>query len=798
MTSAAAFGQALREYRYARRLTQAELAERAGLSERAVSDLERGLKTPQRTTVRLLSGALGLSPDLAESFELAARSPVARSDKPASSQITYALTARTLTTERRSNLPVRRLPLVGREHDLQVLRPLVLGSDGHLLTLTGTGGCGKTSLALELAHGQLDAFPAGVWFVDLAPLREPLLVPEAVAAALEIHDVGERSLVDTLVAVVAEQTALVLLDNCEHLIDASASLVFALLQACPNLRILATSREPLRVAGEVVWRVAPLKVPDIKHQPQLSDVSRSPSVQLFVACARANRPEFALAESNAGTVARICARVDGLPLALELAAARTRTLAVAQVLTRLDESFRLLVGGSRSAPSRQQTLQAALDWSYDLLTEPEQILFRRLAVFAGGFGLSAAEMVCAGGDLEEFDVLDYLTQLVDKSLIVVEERSGEAWYRLLEPVRQYALDRLTASRESEALFERHAETYLGLAEEAKPHLFRGDQDIWFDRLESHLDNVRAALNWAARTQDGLELGLRMAGVLWRFWDGRCHISEGRQWLDELLARDSQAETSPGRAHALFAAGWLAAIQESAPAAMALSAMSVKLWRQLGDSHGLMWGLWLEGLALQSRDPGTAVQCAEEALAIARSIGDEIVVPWLLFVIGQARRFQGDTETAVRVLEEALLLEKELGDLGAAGFILRALAELWMGQGNYFRATELLRERLALSRTLNNRWNIADTVEGLAWLAREQGSPDRATRLFGAAHAMREATGATLLGERLSLRDHRLDLLRAELGDTGANTAWREGYSLTFDQLVDYALAANPTPTQQPS
>ena len=386
----------------------------------------------------------------------------------------------------RHNLPAYVPPLIGRERELEELRPLILGGDGHLLTLTGTGGCGKTRLALALAQDLVGSFLDGVWVVELAGLAEPRLVPEAVAAALEVQAAPDRPLTEMLITALRSRSALLVLDNCEHLVEACAALAERLLRGCPALRILATSRESLQVAGEVTRQVPPLAVPDLERLPPLEDVARAPAVQLFVARARAARSDFVLTESNAMSVARVCARLDGLPLALELAAARTRALGIEQVAVHLENIFRLLVGGRRTTLNRQQTLRAAFDWSHALLTRDEQVTFRRLAVFAGGFELTVAERVCGGDGIAVADVLDLLTQLVDKSLIVFEERGGEAWYRLLEPVRQYALDRLQASGEAEATRQRHAEAYLSLAEAAEPALVGSDPLPWFDRLERNL------------------------------------------------------------------------------------------------------------------------------------------------------------------------------------------------------------------------------------------------------------------------------------------------------------------------
>ncbi|MDP8923451.1 MAG: LuxR C-terminal-related transcriptional regulator [Chloroflexota bacterium] len=693
----------------------------------------------------------------------------------------------------RHNLPAYVPPLIGRELELEALRPLLLGGYGHLLTLTGTGGCGKTRLALALAQEIVESFPDGVWVVELAGLAEPRLVTEAVAAVLGVQAAPDRPLAETLIAVLRTRSVLLVLDNCEHLVEASATLADRLLRGCPTMRILATSRESLQVAGEVTRWVPPLAVPDLERLLPLEDVARSPAVQLFVARARAARSDFVLSESNAATVARVCARLGGLPLALELAAARTRALPIEQLADHLEDIFRLLVGGHRTAPARQQTLRAAFDWSHALLAREEQVTFRRLAVFAGGFELDAAETVCAGDEIAPTEVLDRLTQLVDKSLVVAEERGGRAWYRMLEPLRQYALERLRASDEEEATRQRHAEVYLALVEAAEPRLLRSGQAAWFDRLERNLDNLRAALEWSRAAPERHELGLRLVGALWRFWDGRGHVGEGRRWLAEFLARSHPAGPTPGRAKALFAAGWLAAMQESTEAAGALPAESVAAWCALGDRHGLSWSLWLEGFVRRHRDSDTALRRGQESLALARATGDDVLTPWALFLMAEARRVQGDLDAATRLLEEGRSLSMERADSAGVSFVLRALAQIAARQGDHARATALLKERLVLARHLRDRWNIPDAIEGLAWIASASGRADRAARLYGAGEALREASGTVLLGERQMRRERRLAALRAALGEPRFAAAWGEGRALSQEEAIADALADEAPP-----
>ena len=450
---------------------------------------------------------------------------------------------------------------MGRERELGEAAAL-LGAH-RLVTLTGPGGTGKTRLALQAAAEVLEAHPDGVWLVELAALADPALVPQAVAAAVGVREEPGRPLPATLTDALRPKRLLLVLDNCEHLLDACARLADALLRACPHVRVLATSREALGLAGETAWRVPSLTVPDVadtQHAPDVADVARYAAVRLFADRAAAVQPEFVLTDENAAAVAQICARLDGIPLAIELAAARVRVLPPRQLLERLDDRFRILTGGSRTALERHQTLRAAVDWSYDLLTEPERALFARLAVFAGGWTLEAAEQVGAGEGIESPEVLDLLTRLADQSLVVAQEQpDGTARYRLLESLRQYGRDKLAARAEAPAVRDRHLAHFLALAERADPGLYGPDAPAWIERLEVEHDNLRAALDWAlgpAAGQGQAARGLRLAGALEYFWFLRVHRREGLARLQQALAHTDDAP-SAARAQALYSAGALA-------------------------------------------------------------------------------------------------------------------------------------------------------------------------------------------------------------------------------------------------
>ena len=430
------------------------------------------------------------------------------------------------------NLPLELSSFVGRKQEIAEVE--VMLSEHRLLTLTGPGGSGKTRLALAVASDVARDFGDGVWLVDLAPLSDPGLVPQALASVLGVREAPGRELTQTLSDHLLPRTMVLVLDNCEHLIGACASLAEILLRHCPNLRVLATSREALGVLGEAIFAVPPLSMPDPRHLPTVESLSHYEAARLFVDRAEAVKPSFALTESNAMAVAQVCYRLDGIPLAIELAAARARALSVGQISSRLDESFRLLTGGGRSALAHQRTLRTAMDWSHDLLSEEERIAFRRLSVFAGGWTLEAAETVCAGGGIDEGEVMDLLASLVDKSLVLVtEQRDGEARYRLLETVRQYALEKLEESGEAGEVRGRHAAWFLALAEEAGPLMMGREQVGWLERTWPEQHNFRAAVRCFLERKDA-DRAIGLTWAFWRYWWVTGLQGEARRWMEEVL------------------------------------------------------------------------------------------------------------------------------------------------------------------------------------------------------------------------------------------------------------------------
>jgi non-specific serine/threonine protein kinase len=764
---------------------------------------------------------------------------------------------------RPNNLPVELTSFIGREAETAAVQQRL--ATAPLLTLTGPGGSGKTRLARHVAARLLAEYPEGVWFVDLAPLADPSLVAQTVAAVLGVREEPGRPLTETLIEFLRPKALLLLLDNCEHLVEAGAPLAQALLLACPGLRILATSREALGVAGEQPFPVPPLSLPGLgvrcwglgvgegvrsvrtpnPQHPSPSTEHATPNpqrptpdtllqyeaVRLFAERATLSQPRFTLCAANGAAVAEICCRLDGIPLAIELAAARLKVLSVEQIAARLDDVFRLLTGGSRTALPRHQTLRATMDWSYDLLSPPERVLLRRLSVFAGGWTLEAAEAVGVGDGIEEWEVLDLLTSLVGKSLILYEERGGEGRYRLLETVRQYARERLLDSAETAAVWDRHLAWAAMLAERAGPELRGPRQGEWLERLEREHDNLRAALRWPGAPGQA-EAGLRLCGALWLFWDVRGYWTEGREHLARLLALPGAEARTAARAEALSGAGVLAWLQNDWGAARALHEESLTIFRELGDKQGVANSLRLLGeVARDQGDWGAARALLEDGLAIFRELGNKWGIAWSLRALGWVAFEQGDCGAARALLEQSLAIHRDLGDKWGIAWSLRALGWVAFEQGDCGAARAFSEEGLPLFRALGNKEGAAGTLMNLGGVAREQGDypvarslfeeclaifrelgqregivrglgglavvaaahgqPERAARLFGAAEGLREGIGAPL--PRADRAEHRsITAVRAALGEEAFAAAWAEGRAMGLPQAVEYAMEPEET------
>ena len=629
-----------------------------------------------------------------------------------------------------SNLPAPLTGFVGRGWERHEVAELLATT--RLLTLTGPGGCGKTRLALEVAGEVAAAYPDGVWLVELAALGDAALLTGTIAAALGVQE-QEQPVCATLRDFLRPREVLVLLDNCEHLVDACAALATDLLQGCPSLRILATSREALGITGETVWRVPGLAVPPMEAPLRPASLLRFEAVQLLRARARAGRPDFALTEGNAAAVMQICQRLDGLPLAIELAAARLATLPADVVAARLDDRFGLLTGGSRTALPRQQTLRATMAWSYELLTATEQRLLRRLSVFTGGCDLEAATALCAEDGATDRDVLDLLDSLIRKSLVGLEERDGAGRYRLLETVRQYGRERLEECGEADEAHDHHLNWYLALAEAAERELTGPDQATWLTRLTLEHDNLRAALGRARDRREG-EHGVRLAAALWRFWYVHGSSSEGRHWLEGLLSlHESGAGAgaiAPARAMALYGASVLAAEQGDYRRAEALSAESLALYERLDDTMGRTRALNVRAnVARYQGDHARAAALYEECLTMFRALGATPSVAVMLNNLGSMAIEQGAYRHAATLLAESLAIKRAAGDSRGIARALLNLGEVSRYQDDQDRARPLYEESMLLSRELGDEIGVALALNNLGDVARAQGAYERAMALY---------------------------------------------------------------------
>lgn len=669
----------------------------------------------------------------------------------------------------------------------------------RLVTLTGSGGSGKTRLAQELASHLAGEYPDGVHWVELAPIHDEGLVVEQVAEVLGVRSRRGEAGRDAIAARIADRRVLLVLDNCEHVVRSAAGLVAALLGRCGRLEVLATSREALSIPGETAWLVPPLSLPDLEEPPTPASLAGSEAVQLFVDRAADVVPSFQVTEANAGDIAAICRRLDGIPLALELAAARMRALGPAQLLARLDDRFRVLTSRTRSALPRHRTLRAAIDWSYELLTVEEQLLLPRLSVFAGTFDLDAAEGVCAADAIAEEEVLDLVSGLVEKSLVEVLEQGSTVRYRLLETIRQYAAERLEEGGGADAVLGRHAEYFSAVVADAEPHLTVPGLRAWIDRLDHDADNLRQALAWT-RAADP-DAHVLLAGRLCWYWFGTEHWSEGRRWLEGALALPEAKARTRERASVLFALGVLTSLQAQPDIARPVLEESLAIASERGDARQAAYARNYLGLSLASEGRAEAVPHLTGALAHFREVGDLYGARLALLCLGAAAAGEGALDRAAGLTEDGVAAARAFGQERELAVSLRQLAMVELRRGDAGKAARLAGEALGALARDPQHYFVTLALEALAGALADLGRPAEAARLFGAGERIREGIGVAVARIDAPVYESRVAKVRVELGVAGFERAWSAGRELSVGEAVaagrEAAAALDVTPVAPP-
>jgi len=687
-----------------------------------------------------------------------------------------------------NNLPMQLTSFIGRDDQVREARQLLARS--RLLTLTGPGGTGKTRLSLEIGANVLDQFPDGVYFVPLSAISDPELVPSAIAQALAISTTGRHRPIDALLDHLREKQTLLILDNFEQVLDA-APVARQLLEGSVGLRVLVSSRTVLRVSGEQEFPVPPLALPDLKALPGLAALSQFEAVRLFIERAVAVKPDFEATNENAPAIAGICERVDGLPLAIELAAARVKLFSPPALLSRLEKSLNALGSGTRDAPARQHTLRGAILWSYDMLDDAGRRLLARCSVFARGGSLDQLEPVCGPPEDIGGDVVEALDQLADQSLLRRLPDFDEPRFLMLQTIRDFAKERLEESGDAHRIRDRHVEAFLALAQKGEPHLFGPARREWLDRLEIDHDNFRAALDWCLESGNARQ-AMRLAGAFWRFWQMRGHIHEGRTRMANILAMPKSQDFPQDRALALEAAGGLAYWQADMDIAQGFYDECLALTRQVGDKRAIANAIYNAGfpMTVSRKTIPRAKLLYQEALTLFRELGDDGRIARTLWGIGNANFFDKDYAAAKPALEEAQALSRRLDDRFNLAWSTHTLGLVAFNTNDIATAKKSFLEALQLFLEAQDVSGITLQLDNLSSIARKEGDPLRATRLAAAAVAQQTATG-TGLGGLLSYQEGRTG--REGLSEADAATAWAEGQSLSLDEAVAYAMDPKAVP-----
>ncbi len=823
------FGDLLRYLRRRADLTQTELSIAVGYSHAQISRLERNHRLPDPLTLAArFIPALGLEnePDIVARLLALATPSEAQRTSPAPASPTH-------------NLPLEVSRFFGRESEITQLTEHL--AQHRLVTLIGAGGVGKTRLSLQVARQVLGEFPDGVWFIELADLNDPALFSQSLAATLGVRELPGTPILTLVSEFLRARRLLLILDNCEHLIQACAKLADTLLHSALDVRILATSREPFGIPGEVPFRVPSLSTPNPHDHLSIETLGQYDAIRLFVERGGAVLPGFRVTQQNMLALAQVCYQLDGIPLAIELAAARAQILRIEQIAARLDDRFRLLTGGSRASIPRHQTLRALVDWSYDLLSEPERVLLARLSVFAGGWTLAAAEQVAGeapvsaaapgnlySSTLSAAAILDLLAQLINKSLVISKRVQGqETRYQLQETIRQYALSKLAASEETDAVRQRHLLYYLALAEANEP----SDQ-AWHDRIQLELDNLRAALTWSQKTADGAEPGLRLAHAIGDFCFVRGYWSEGQAWLEAALAHPMASRYPRARARALQQLGDMAGLQGDYATAETQMAHSLRIFQELGDRPQIAWVL--DRLGRTAREQGNTVSARlqlEESLALYRELGDTLGIAWASVTLSEVLVMQEDAALATARVQEGLSLFTQLGEKFGMGWALnhlghidqiqgeydhallwhaeslrcfrefgernmgvawadQSLGEIALAQGHAERALAHLTEGLILFREFGDRSGMAWCLAGLAATAALGEEPQRAAWLWGAAEAARQAIGSREAPAARATHQRLMTAAREQMGEVAFMAAQAQGQTASPEQAIVRALRSD--------
>lgn len=760
------FGTLLRQRRVAARFTQEALAEAAGVSTRAITDLERGvIRAPRRDTLELLADALELSGDEREEWR----------------KLRADLSARLSDTTPGDRLPQPPNQLIGREREVNALVNLLTHADTRLITVTGPGGVGKTRVALAVAHAMSGSFRDGIHFIELASIQDPDLVLPAIAQQLGLRETNPEATRKRLKAVLASRQILLILDNMEHLRPAAGD-ISELLAHSDTVTILATSRAGLRIAAEHVFPVAPLPLPDWDPGQIPNRLGQYPGIELFVQRARQVSPGFELTPENAAPVSAICSWLDGIPLAIELAAARISVLPPQQLLARLADRLNFLTDGLRDAPDRHQTMRSAIGWSYELLDPPHQELFRALSIFVGSWTLEAAEAVAPNG----IDLMNGIARLADDNLIHQVHDETSARFTMLQTIREFGLEQLEYAGELTDLQQRHAAYVLALVEEGESHIRGRDQIEWLNRLATESADIRAALAWSQREDVPAEHGLRLTASLVWYWEARGEVFEAREWLARAIERGSNdhARLMP----LLSGAGWMAHIQQDSPAAADLLEHSLRIARELGADWWQAWNLHLLGRVAYFRgDAKDAHRCARESLQIATTLSDQWLMSWDYHLSGLASFIEGDLTSTREKFAESLRLREEIGYPEGISLINGLTGVLLIREGKYQPALDYLRVAIEIGGQLGARWLVINWIANLIYIAAERGQFEPAARLVGFVDASSERTGAIPIPITTDVFEQGRQAVISQLDEATVAPLFTEGQAMSLHTAVREAL-----------